>query len=619
MVPRFNCFIPILYLLFCYPIYSSEDTNVQQYFSQDSVIIIANRYEFSQKIAVNSTDLISVEKFNLTANHSVLQMVDMLSPGAFVMDKKVLGFGVGSAGGGTLNMRGMGGKPNSGILVLINGRPDFMGIFGHPLPDVYGLDGKNRIEVIKGPSSVLFGSGAMAGALNLVSSTPNYNGIYVKTEAGNYSTLKQSAGLYYHSGQTKFSGNMLYQFSDGHLDLTGFEGWSFATNLLHDFTNGWKLFLEGRYVPYKFDDPSLTEDIADLGYYGIIRRGMLDVRLSGDIGKLSNSFHLYSNLGHHRFFDGFESHDFTYGFSSYQHYKASQQIQYSIGLDLLHYGGRAKNVVYPSSPPAPNLNQINSLGSYAMVLYSPTYRWHLTGGCRFHYATIDVNRISPTAGISFLTSSNLKLFINYSEGFRLPTLQELYLFPSSNDALKPEEVTSYELGGNLYYNNQNYLELIYFHNKIDNKIQTIKNPTAPPPLIFANSGRANQWGVESKLVFQLNSKLAGQLSYSYLDPVHLTAFNPKNMFKYVLNYNYKKLAVILFGKYITDIYEADNFSSKLPNYFILNVSAKYPVGSFQFSIQLMNVLDRKYKILTDYPAAGFHFLFGINYNLSFFE
>ena len=141
----------------------------------DSIIVVANRYELPFREVTNSVDVVAgVQDYEL-ANHSVLQLVDIFSPNSFLLEKKVLGFGVGTNGSGNISMRGMGSRPNTGMLVLINGRPDFMGIFGHPLPDVYGLEGIQQIDVIKGPSSTIFGSNAMGGVINLVNeSEPNF-------------------------------------------------------------------------------------------------------------------------------------------------------------------------------------------------------------------------------------------------------------------------------------------------------------------------------------------------------------------------------------------------------------------------------------------------------------
>ncbi|MEJ2536396.1 MAG: TonB-dependent receptor plug domain-containing protein, partial [Calditrichia bacterium] len=310
------------------------------------------------------------------------------------------GYGVGSFAGGSINLRGLGGKPNTGVLVLINGRPDFMGIFGHPLPDVYGLANNDKIEVIKGPSSTVFGSNAMGGAVNIITSSPVQNRINLKTQGGSYNTFNQYIGSGYVAGKTSFSINAKHQKTSGHIDSTAFEIYTLGAKLSQQLRNTWQINLEGRFVPYTFDDPQMGPDVANLGTYAKIRRGMADIEISGSAGKLKNSFHLYSNLGHHRFNDGFESHDFSYGLSSYQRYAYSNQIQFSAGLDVLRYGGKAKNVVNPQAPPKSDLHTVNSIGGYILGFYSPLTILNFQGGLRYQYVSLDITKVTPTFGIS---------------------------------------------------------------------------------------------------------------------------------------------------------------------------------------------------------------------------
>jgi outer membrane receptor for ferrienterochelin and colicin len=52
--------------------------------------------------------------------------------------------------------------------MLIDGHPQFMGIMGHPLPDSYVASDAERVEVIRGPASILYGTNAMGGVINII-------------------------------------------------------------------------------------------------------------------------------------------------------------------------------------------------------------------------------------------------------------------------------------------------------------------------------------------------------------------------------------------------------------------------------------------------------------------
>ncbi|MBN2365031.1 MAG: TonB-dependent receptor [Calditrichaeota bacterium] len=604
------CLLSVLYVLAPGSEFNAEDS-IRTYHLGDSILVLANRYELSIQSMTNTVDVIPVRKYNEVTTHSVLQLTDIFSPQTFVLEKRVVGYGVGSQGSGNVNIRGLGGKPNSGILVLINGRPDFMGIFGHPLPDVYGLNSVQQVEVIRGPSSTVFGSNAMGGVINLVTGRPGRNHIRASVQGGSYGTFIQNLDYSQKLGKTRTRLMVSHQATDGHIPKSGFQGWNVMAQMNRQFSGEWLVNLEGRYVPYEFDDPFMTDDPGDLGRTGRIRRGMVDFGIEGPLGRLKNSFHLYTNLGHHRFNDGFESHDFTYGFSSYQSMDYSSQFQLSLGLDALYYGGKARNVVFPQAPPAPELHTVSSVGGYLIGHFDPLTKVSIQAGLRAQYTSLEINELSPTAGISFLPDKNLKIFTSYQKGFRLPTLQELYLFPVSNPELKPERVNSIEIGTVLFPGRKNNLQLSWFFNDVNNIIQQTANLFPPPPLKFQNGGEAEQWGVESRLSFTPYPKSDIQISYSFIHPDNLTAFNPEHMFKYFYNQAVRSLQISLFGKYISDLYAENGEKSPLGDYHLMNISAGWPYRMLLINVQFRNLLDREYEILPGYSAPGFHILAGV--------
>ena len=68
---------------------------------------------------------------------TVFDAVENLVPSAYVTRMGILGLGLGESG--SMTLRGLGGSPTTELLVVVDGRPDFMGLMGHPLPDFYTL------------------------------------------------------------------------------------------------------------------------------------------------------------------------------------------------------------------------------------------------------------------------------------------------------------------------------------------------------------------------------------------------------------------------------------------------------------------------------------------------
>ena len=81
-------------------------------------------------------------------------------------EKGITGFGVSSGSAGTVNIRGVG--QGNKVLMLFDGQPQWAGVFGHSLPDTYVASDIERVEVIRGPGSLLYGSNAMGGVVNII-------------------------------------------------------------------------------------------------------------------------------------------------------------------------------------------------------------------------------------------------------------------------------------------------------------------------------------------------------------------------------------------------------------------------------------------------------------------
>jgi len=142
-------------------------------------------------------------------------------------------------------------------------------------------------------------------------------------------------------------------------------------------------------------------------------------------------------------------------------------------------------------------------------------------------------------------------------------------------------------------------------------------PFAPPPPAFkyANGGQARQTGVEAQMNLNLFKGFGTQLSYSYIDPDDLTAYNPKHQIKYWFSFITGRFRSTLYGKYIDHLYAFNNYKTRLPDYNILNLSFSYNFTSWLLNLRLYNILDRTYYVQPNFTAPGFYFLAGFEYNL----
>lgn len=607
---------------------SENEDSLKVYTLEDSIVVVADRYRINLKNQAYNYQLVSKENIAPLAVHSALETVDMYFPSAYIMEKKVVGYGVGTAGSGQVYLRGQGGHPNTGVLVLLNGHPDFMGVFGHPLPDVYGLDDVEQVEILAGPASTVFGSQAQGGVINIVTRPDYKNPLRFRVESGSYNTFNAALNLSHRIEQHGVYLSARRKITDGHIAQTGFESWHLQGGWEYQFSPQWELSVSGRYVPYSFDDPSRGEnDAAALGTYGKIDRATGEIIVRNSSDRLQGSGQLYFNYGKHRFFDGYLSHDYTAGFSAYQYLKINGRFSVAAGTDLIQYGGKAKNdfARLPNGQPVvnPEQHEMFSAGLYTLAFYQPFSSLNLKAGLRYQHYSHPFQVVSPMAGLTWHISGQLSYFMSYQNGFRVPTLMELYLFPSANADLEKEQINSTETGLSYSYAGNNLVSLVLYRNTIQDKIQNLAFATPPPMTKFINSASENQWGIESRCKQWFSNNISGQFSYSYLDAGNLLAFNPEHQFKYMISARLKNYRFNLFGKYVESLY-TENITrdnpdpQRIPDYHVLNLAVEANFGIVNAHLKLLNLLDREYlaTVIPElgnfaYRAPGFHILAGI--------
>ena len=153
-----------------FTVFSQEKIHsiLQDTINLDEVIVTGTTVKVNKRnvpMAVSVVNNLQIAESNESA---LLPILNGRVPGLFVTERGVMGFGVATNAAGQISIRGIGGSPTTGVLMLIDGHPQFMGIFGHPLPDSYIASDVERVEVIRGPGSILYGSNAMGGVINII-------------------------------------------------------------------------------------------------------------------------------------------------------------------------------------------------------------------------------------------------------------------------------------------------------------------------------------------------------------------------------------------------------------------------------------------------------------------
>lgn len=138
------------------PAYSQEVYSIlKDTVNIDEVVITGTKTLVNRNNVPLTVSSISGEKIASSSESALLPALAEQVPGMFVTERGITGFGVSTGAAGQVSLRGVGGSPNTQVLVLVDGNPQFMGIMGHTMPDAYIASDVEKVEVIRGPASTL--------------------------------------------------------------------------------------------------------------------------------------------------------------------------------------------------------------------------------------------------------------------------------------------------------------------------------------------------------------------------------------------------------------------------------------------------------------------------------
>lgn len=222
---------------------AKDSARIARNLTIDEVVVTGTRNETDIRHLPMTISVVNRKVLERRFQPSVLPALTEQVPGLFATSRGIMGYGVSTGAAGGMNLRGIGGSPTAGLLVLIDGHPQYMGLMGHPIADAYQTMLTDQVEVLRGPASVLYGSNAMGGVINIVTRKMQEDG--VKTHAqigyGSYNTLQTEVSNRIRKGRFSSVVTGSYNRTDGHRDNMEFEQYGGYTKLGYDFNDSWKL------------------------------------------------------------------------------------------------------------------------------------------------------------------------------------------------------------------------------------------------------------------------------------------------------------------------------------------------------------------------------------------
>lgn len=572
----------------------------------DEVVVTGTPVKVNKNNVPMSVSVITRQQISESNESALLPILNGRVPGLFVTERGITGFGVSDGGTGQITMRGIGGDPTTGVLILIDGHPQYMGIFGHPLSDSYIASDAEKVEVIRGPASILYGSNAMGGVINIITRKQNRENFHgdARIMYGSYNTQKYMASCGYKKDRFSVFASFNHDQTDGHRSHSDFNENNGYFKLGYDINSHITTSADFNLTKFKATDPSPDTANAVYGDTQNITRGYGAFTIDNDYQKFSGTAKAFYNFGKHDFKSGFKSNDANYGLNLSESAKLFEGNSITVGGDYTNYGGKAiQNDSYTYVD-----TTVYEIGVYGFVQQTLFDKLTLNAGIRLQDNKVYGKEWIPSGGFAYHLGSSTTWKASIGKGFRSPTLREFFMW-NHNPKLNPEKVMNYETGIRQSFLQQKFnVELTGFIVKGDNLIVTGLMGK------LYNGGEINNKGIEFSAEALPVKNLSLNMTYSYIhlkNPVYAT---PKNHLFLSGSYKLNKMIVSLSIQNINHLNTISNGSAPhYENYTLLNAKVSYNICKYvELYVSGDNLLDQKYETLRYYTMPGATFFGGIN-------
>ena len=586
------------------------------------IVVTGTRNETAASSLPVSLTVVNHEKLQENCRLSILPTLTEQVPGLFSTSRGVLGYGVSTGAAGNIKIRGVGSGAQ--LLVLVDGQPQYAGLMGHPIPDAYQTMMAERVEVLRGPASLYYGSNAMAGVVNIVTRQMKQDGqkTDIQLGGGSYGTLQGEAVNRARIGRFSSIVGVSYQRTDGHRPNSNFEQEAGFVKLGYDLSENWQLTADANLTHFNASNPG-PANAPLIDNDSKITRGLASFSVLNNYGKTNGSLRGYYDWGHHNIDDGYGiggtprayhylHNDHIAGITWYQSASFFEGNRVTVGLDWQHFGGEAWNRFNDGVTPFATLADTtqNEVGAYIDFRQEVCSWFSFDAGVRLDWHSQAGTELVPQGGVTFHPSSSSDLKAIVSKGFRNPIIREMYMFPPHNPDLEPERMMNYELSYAQRFQ-RGHLGANLFLIKGENLINTVMQATGRP--LNVNTGSFTNHGFELSGDYQLTSHWGLNANYSYLHMKKAIEGAPEGKFYLGANYTCGRFALVMGLQHISGLHIS---ATEKEDFTLLNATASYRIlPELAVYVKGDNLLAERYQTYAGFPMPKATFMGGVRVNL----
>lgn len=604
---------------------ASAETQSNTSDTLDDVIITATRSQINTSEAPGSVTVVSRKEIKEKGAESILDIIRGTT-GVSLQ-------GVGTSGRKTISLRGMESRHT---LILVDGKriPSSNDVIGPNTDYQYdwiSTENIERVEVVRGPMSVLYGADALGGVVNIITRKPtgklqgslkatahlvdgdlkkdgdghdlefNLSGKASDTlqfSIGAQQARRASVESILKPEESAIEGRKKQQISLG-LDWQPKKGHTIE----FDYTQG----QEDRW----YDTRTRKKQLYQSQYK--LDRDQLSLGWKGSLGEVDASLRVYQST-----ID--VSNKATNGVRATSPQKLSENtlegnIRFPVGeKQLITTGFEQRKEKLKNKRLQTGEDDVTLKSLYLQDEIDLTENLLFTLGARLDDHEVFGNEVSPRASIVWNASDNWILKASYGHGFRAPTIKQsssdyVFIFGpnkiSGNSDLKPETNDTIELGAN-YSTDKYSIDLAIFDNKVKDLIE-LTGPVSDR--VYQNISEARLKGLEVSNKMNLSEQLTLKTSYQYLDAKdgdgNRLKHRPRHVISGGLNWDNNDWQFNLNTEYLSgQIIEHNRVTSSVPGYALWNVGARKRINkNLELAAGIDNVTDVR---LEDKSAAFRH-------------
>ena len=650
--------------------------NSQVIQTNDTIVLDEVSVKILREYNKEELSIYSISKIDLDLKQKYLRQYNLSEylnyvPGVFIMNSN------NYAQDERISIRGFGSRANfgvRGIKIYVDGLPETF-VDGQSQLDNINLEIINQIEVLRGVNSSLYGNSS--GGIISISTIDFFEKDFIKTNlsAGSFESLKinLTSGINLNKGKIIFHLNR--SSSNGFRNNSKFLNHNFNFKYLRKFDKGdFKIIANILDSPYAKDPGGLTKGEVESNRKQARKRNVdfnsgekvnqfkIGLLLNNQIGDLKLRNKLFFN---NRLFYGKLPYarggiiDLKKNFLGYNLNISKEKIlKQNLGLEInIQNDERLRFFNINGNRGELVMNQDEKFNNFS-TYYSNSLKagkFTFNASLRFDNNTvkyddfinnkngsIKLNSTSLSSNINYNINDSNEIYVNYSNGFETPTLNEFSSNISNtgfNENLDSSKYNNFEIGFSNFnsLSNLNY-RIIYFKSYSKNEIVSYQLEEFPDQNFYRNSGKTSRSGIESEINFKVNQKLKLNListigNYKFVKyefngqdfSNNRIAGLPKNQHVFNLNYSLtKKINLILDFKMFGNMY-ADNANKTIINDYKkidLTIFKDFNISSKNWNgfISINNLTNTKYfdnirinALGSRYyePAPGLNFMLGI--------